>query len=130
MKRTIELGYRVYARQASDTEGLVDKTIYALGNVAIDCLAIDPDRGLSWREVDDLFIPIKPERLPEAKERGLLITEYRGRQCLAVRETAFTVGMEPGDNPEEWVAAILEQVGNVFATVRIVTEYLTEVQAV
>lgn len=130
MIRRIELGYRVYARQASDTEGLVDKTAHALGNVAIDCLAIDPDRGLSWKEADDSFMPIKPERVAEAKERGLLITEYQGRQCLVIRETLFTIQMEPGDNPEEWVAAILAQAGNVFATIRIVTEYLTEVQAI
>ena len=129
-KREIRLGYRVYCRQASDVEEYINRAGEALGRVALGCVALDPDRVIKQELLPDQFYPIKPELIPEAKGRGLLITEYQDKQCLILREMSFSILLEEIDNAEEWVEAITAQAGNIFATIAIVAEYVTEVQAI
>jgi len=122
----IELVYRAFARQARAVEDQFEEIQKWIGNVAVGCVAIDPDRTVQVSEVETRYMALGESAIESAKAEGLLLLEGEGYR-LVVREWTVIVQMEDGDIPEEWVEAIVEKCGAVFTNVRIVKELFTDV---
>ena len=123
-KTRIELVYRAYVRQHRDIDGDVDGLLTKIGDAAIGCEALDPDRRIDLGEAETFNLPIRPEDAPGASEKGFLIVDDSEVMC---RQWTFAVHLDPADDAMLFVSAILEKTGNVFTNVYVVKELFTDV---
>ena len=123
----LELAYRVCARQHTDTSLMFDQMRDTLKNKF--------GSEVNFSEVKETFWKCSAEDIEKARDRGLLLMELGTEDpslYLVVRDLPITIRLEtPSDEGLMALAdKILEDLGQVFASVRIITEASTELQAI
>lgn len=123
----LELAYRVFARQHTDTSLMFDQMRDTLKNKF--------GSEVNFSEVKETFWKCSAEDIEKARDRGLLLMELGTEDpslYLVVRDLPITIRLEtPSDEGLMALAdKILEDLGQVFASVRIITEASTELQAI
>ena len=124
--RRVELSYRVYVRQHMD----INLRFQEIGSALVNSIYVQ--HGLiNFVEQEDSYWPIPPEKESEVDAKGYLITELDGRKCIVVRELLITVSAPTNKDVCEAVDFFIKQFGSdMFASIRIIEENLSEFQAV
>lgn len=118
------LVHRVYVRQIEDTSSRFNEMEQQLKT-----LWMHKEGRIELGPIEEDWWPVSPTDLEKAKQRGLLITDNDGNAMLVMRERQIKVRADEA-NANEIVKQLLECCGDVFAVIQIVSEALTEVQAV
>jgi hypothetical protein len=115
----VELLYRVYARQHSSSEHLFEEVRKSLAPFSAD-----------FGEIVEIYLPCSVEKLDRARKNGWLVTDFQNRPCLVIKEMSVVIHSDKSG--KKLVDKIIEALGskNIFASIRIVQEALTEIQAV
>ena len=119
-----ELAYRVFARQHEDTSLHFDQMREGL-------LALYSD-GVSFGDVTESYWICPAEDIEKARSKGYLLVDVGNVDDLrlVVRELPVVISVGLGRDAESLITDLCEHFGSVFASVRIVSEALTEIQAV
>ena len=120
----MELAYRVFARQHSDTSLMFQQMRESLCDEYGD--------RAHFKEVVETFWKCPAEDVAKARDRGLLLMEMHGSEPtlhLVVRDMPVVIRSRD-DSGTELAENLLEKFGPVFASVRVVISANTEIQAV
>ena len=120
----VELAYRVFARQQVDTSLHFDQMRDSLQ-------ALFGDK-VSFGDVEESYWACPAEDIEKARSKGYLLVDVGNTDALrlVVRELRIVISVDPSQESLILISDLCEKIGNVFASVRIVSEALTEIQAV
>jgi hypothetical protein len=120
----IELSYRVFARQHEDTS-------LRFNQMRAD-LTERYKRDVSFSKVFEAYWLCPAEDIEQARSKGFLLLDSQTDEHLrlVVRELPIVISIASEKPTTGAVGELLEKFGNVFASLRIVREALTELQAV
>jgi hypothetical protein len=120
----LELAYRVFARQHTDTSLMFQQMRESLTDAFGD--------SVIFSEVTENFWKCSAEDIDKARERGLLLMELNSEEpslYLVVRDMPIVVSSSD-ESGIQLAENVLEKFGSVFASVRVVSATNTEIQAV
>ena len=120
----LELAYRVFARQHIDTSLMFQQMRESLTESYGD--------NVNFSDVSENFWKCSAEDIAKARDRGLLLMELHSDEpslYLVVRDMPVTI-RSSDESGTKLAENVLEKFGNVFASVRAVSEINTEIQAV
>jgi hypothetical protein len=123
----IELTYRVRARTMQNVEDYLEKVqdnLAELAELVLPCSVTTlAEKVLYW--------PVRPEEVESLKDDGILTVEKDGRVCVAIREWPLYLSFND-EGLRNKALELLEQVCgvDVFTNIRVVDEYLTEVEPI
>jgi hypothetical protein len=116
----LELTYRVYFKLSRSVTQMFDTMRGLFLRSSKWCNRVHFSEGL------DILTPISPAKVTEHKELGFLVFESEGLHSLSLAQLVILIDCE-----REEVDAVLDELaedfGDVFACIRFIENYLTEV---
>tara|TARA_R110002020_G_scaffold154248_3_gene333817 strand:- start:2527 stop:2937 length:411 start_codon:yes stop_codon:yes gene_type:complete len=83
-----------------------------------------------FSEGKNIYWPIAPADVDDLRKRGILLTEKGQDLCAVVQEVSCHIPVDSYENAVEIVHDLLTAFPGTFSNLSVVTEWLTEIQAV
>ena len=83
-----------------------------------------------FSEGKNIYWPVAPADVDDLRKRGILLTEKGQDLCAVVQEVSCTIPADGYENAVEIAHDLLTTFPGTFSNLSVVTEWLTEIQAV
>jgi len=121
-KTDVQLIYRIFVRQFEDVNLAVRLMIEEMGmNFPV---------RVNFNDTEETHWPIPSERVEELQKKGYFICYLGKKPHVVIRELEINIVCDSFEHAEKIITEVISVFGNKFAVMRIVREYLTEIQAV